>query len=268
VIADYRQGSGLSGRVAANALRTPLDLPTGLKSVSNPLAATGGADPEPIEQARENAPTTVRTFGRAVSLPDFEDLVRSSGEVAKAFATWVWDGESRAVHLTIAAQGGAAFLPEDITRIQASVDAARDPNHALFMDNFVPVPIVVTATLIVEPTRSAKAVAAAAREALLASLSFEVLGFGQPLALSEVVAILQGVVGVVAVDVDLFHFKDRSAAVLAARGASADPAQRSLRIFPARPSAVPYPPVLPAEMASIEAPADDVLIATSGGLPD
>src|SRR5207244_1320123 len=104
VVADYREGAGLAGRVGVGALRAPLDLPVGLKSVRNPAEATGGADPESIEQARENAPTTVRTFGRAVSLRDFEDLVRTSGEVAKALATWVRNRESRAVHLTLAAQ--------------------------------------------------------------------------------------------------------------------------------------------------------------------
>ena len=157
VVAGYRKGSGLAGRVDRGTLRTPLDLPTGLKSVINPMPATGGADPEAIEQARENAPTTVRTFGRAVSLRDFEDLVRSSGEVAKAHATWVWNGEARAVHLTIAAQEGASFAPEDLARIHASVNAARDPNHALFLDNHVTVPISVHATLTVRPDHSREA---------------------------------------------------------------------------------------------------------------
>lgn len=267
VAANYRQGSGLVGRVGGGALRTALDLPNGLKSVSNPLSATGGADPEVLEQARENAPTTVRTFGRAVSLRDFEDLVRSSGEVAKAFATWVWSGEARAVHLTIAAQGGLPFAPEDLVRIHASVDAARDPNHTLFLDNFIEVAVQIAASVLVKPNYVASTVASAVRVALLEALSFDTLGFGQPLALSEVVAIMQEVDGVLAVDVDLFHFKDRSAAFLAKRGASTDPVQRSLRIFPARPSGVPFPPVLPAEMASIEVPADDVQIVTKGGLP-
>ena len=268
VVAGYRKGSGLAGRVGRGTLRTPLDLPTGLKSVINPLPATGGADPEALEQARENAPTTVRTFGRAVSLRDFEDLVRSSGEVAKAHATWVWNGETRAVHLTVAAQGGASFAPEDLARIHASVNAARDPNHALFMDNHATVPIVVRATISVRPDHSAKRVSEAARAALLDALSFDVLGFGQPLALSEVIAILQDVDGVLAVDVDVFHFKDQSAAFLAERGATAEPVQRSLRIFSARPDPLAIPPVLPAEMASIETPADDLQLLTSGGLPE
>ncbi|MCM3906041.1 MAG: hypothetical protein ND866_30525 [Pyrinomonadaceae bacterium] len=268
VVADYRQGSGLAGRVATASLRNPLDLPVGLKSATNPLAATGGADPEPIEQALENAPTTVRTFGRAVSLRDFEDLARSSGEVAKALATWVWNREARAVHLTIAAQEGQLFNASDLARIHASLNTQRDPNHALFLDNYSEVPLVISATVRIESTFIASNVGEAARQALLAALSFASLRFGQPLALSDIYAVLQQVEGVSSVDVDLFQFKDQSPAFLAARGATSAPVQRTLRIFSARPNSIPTPPALPAELAAVEIAAEDIQIITSGGLPD
>jgi hypothetical protein len=267
VIADYRQGSGLAGRVVAGALRNPLDLPVGLKSVVNSFAATGGADAESIGQAREKAPTTVRTFGRAVSLRDFEDLALSSGEVAKALATWVWNGEAKAVHLTIGAQAGQPFSATDLTRIHASLNTQRDPNHALLLDNYVEVPIVVTATVRIDAAYVAGKVTNAARRALLEALSFDSLRFGQPVALSDIYAVLQGVAGVNSVDIDLFHFKDQSAAFLAARGASPAPVQRLLRIFSARHNSVPTPPALPAELATFERPAEDLRIITSGGLP-
>ena len=268
VVADYRQGSGLAGRVIAGSLRNPLDLPVGLKSASNSFPATGGADPESIEQARANAPTTVRTFGRAVSLRDFEDLARASGEVAKALATWVWNREARAVHLTVAAQGGQLFSPTDLARIHASLTTQRDPNHALFLDNYSEVPLVVTATVRVQSKYVASKVGAAARQSLLSALSFGSMRFGQPVSLSDIYAVLQGVEGVSSVDIDQFHFKDQSAAFLAARGATSAPVQRTLRIFSARPNSVPMPPALPAELAIVETPAEDIKIVTSGGLPD
>jgi hypothetical protein len=268
VVANYREGAGLEGRVDAAALRVPLDLPVGLKAVTNPAETTGGADPESIDQARENAPTTVRTFGRAVSLRDFEDLVRTSGEVAKALATWVWNREARAVHLTVAAQEGQLFTPSDLTRIHASLNSQRDPNHALFIDNYVEVPVVVAATVDVKANYVASKVGNASRDALLAALSFDSLRFGQPLDLSEIYAVLQQVDGVSFVDIDLFHFKDQSAGFLAARGSTTDPVQRSLRIFSARTNSIPWPPALPAELAVVEVPAEDVQIVTSGGLPD
>src|SRR5581483_7431061 len=74
VVATYRVGSGLAGRVGAGALANPLDRPPGLVAVANPLPAEGGADPETVDAARSGAPRTVRTFGRAVSLQDFAEL--------------------------------------------------------------------------------------------------------------------------------------------------------------------------------------------------
>ena len=76
VVATYRQGIGLAGNVSAGALRTLLDRPVGLKSVRNPAAASAGARSRSLDQSRANAPNTVRTFGRIVSLEDFEYAAR------------------------------------------------------------------------------------------------------------------------------------------------------------------------------------------------
>jgi hypothetical protein len=267
IMAFYRHGLGLEGRVRDNALTTLLDRPIGLKSVTNPRAAEGGADPETLAEARENAPTTVRTFGRAVSLLDFEDLAMASGEVAKARATWVWNGESRTVHLTLAGQEAAIFSPDTLSRIHAGLNGQRDPNHTLLLDNFVRVALLMGATLHVADTHVAEDVEDAARAALLEALSFELLRFGQPLHLSDIYQVLQGVPGVVWVKATLFHFKDQSPAFLASRGADDRPVQEHLRIYPARPIPGPADTVLPAEQAWIEAPTHDVTLLTSGGLP-
>jgi hypothetical protein len=267
IVATYRQGLGLAGRVRADSLTTLLDRPVGLKAVTNPAAAEGGADPETLDQARHNAPTTVQTFGRAVSLRDFANLITASGEVAKASATWVWHGEARVVHVTVAGQQGSTFSPEALQRLHASLTAQRDPNHTLFLGNFERVPIVVTATLHVAATNVAADVATAARLALLQALSFEVLQFGQPVHLSDVYRVLQEVPGVVWVDIDLLHFKDRSPAQLAVRGATDEPVQGHLRLYPARANPNPPPLVLPAEQAWIEVPTQDITLVTSGGLP-
>jgi uncharacterized phage protein gp47/JayE len=267
ITAFYRHGLGLAGRVRGNTLTTLLDRPIGLKAVTNPRAAEGGADPESLDEARANAPTTVRTFGRAVSLLDFEDLAMATGEVAKARATWVWNGESRAVHLTLAGQEAAVFSPDTLSRLHAGLDAQRDPNHPLMLDNFVRVPLVIAATVHVANSYVATDVEAAARSALLEALSFEVLRFGQPLHLSDIYQVLQDVAGVMWVKVTLLQFKDRSPAFLASRGADDRPVQERLRIYPAR--VIPGPPdtVMPAEQAWIEAPTYDATLITSGGLP-
>jgi hypothetical protein len=266
ILAMYRKGVGLAGRVRANTLSTAVTRPVGFKSVNNPLPADGGADPESIDGARQNAPGTVRTFGRAVSLLDFEDLVRTSGEVAKASASWVWNGESRAIHLTIAGQQGGVFSIDALNTIHSGLDQERDPNHLLILDNFVRVPVVVGATLGINPARVSADIQAAAQQALLQALSFDELGFGMPVHESFVYAVLQDVDGVDWVRLTLLQFKDQSPANLTLRGADSQPVQDHLRIFPARTTSDKPPKILPAEQAWIEHPEIDVVLLTQGGL--
>ena len=80
LIANYRFGCGLDGRVGKNSLTNLLAKPAGLLSATNPLAAEGGADSETLDEARSNAPRSVRTFGRIVSLLDFADEVTAAAK--------------------------------------------------------------------------------------------------------------------------------------------------------------------------------------------
>ena len=56
IVATYRNGLGLAGRVGAAKITTLLDRPTGVKNVVNLVAADGGADPETMDKARRAAP--------------------------------------------------------------------------------------------------------------------------------------------------------------------------------------------------------------------
>lgn len=267
LVATYRHGIGLAGRVAASKLSTLLDRPTGVKGVTNPLAADGGADPQALDSAREAAPGTVRTFGRAVSLRDFEDTALMAGEVAKACATWVWTGERRAIHLTIAAQGGAAFSADALDRIAATLATERDPNHRLLIGNHSAVAVCVTASLSVDPAWVNDSVLAAARAALLNALSFEQRRFAEPVFLSDLYRVLQDVAGVVSVDIDRLDLKSSNAAFRAAHGVddSLPQPQPRLLMLPARPGGG-VGAVLPAELAWVELPTQDILLSASGGL--
>ena len=55
-----------------------------------------------------NAPLTVLTLGRIVSLRDYEDFARAFAGVAKALATWTWDGERQGVFVTDRGRGRRA----------------------------------------------------------------------------------------------------------------------------------------------------------------
>jgi hypothetical protein len=270
VAATYRVGAGVAGRVRARTLTTALDRPPGLKEVTNPLAARGGADPELIDYARENAPTTVRTFGRAVSLPDFADLVRSSGEVAKAQAIWIWDGLDRALHLTVAGQRGGFFAETDLRRLGANLTNARDPNYRLHIANYTPFPVLVSGTVDVDDRYVAAPVLAAVRAAVLAWLDFDAVALGMPIHLSDLYRVIQDVPGVLFADIDVLQPKrpadrDRPNVDRLLDGTPA-PLQPHVRIFPARPDPTKPSLVLPAELATVEDPTRDVVLAGRGGL--
>jgi len=262
--ASYRVGLGVEARLGADRFTTALDRPPGLLGVTNPLPATGGADPETRDAARRNAPMTVRTFGRAVSLRDFEDLVTASGEVAKAQATWTWDGLGRAIHLTVAAQGGGMFTEDDLRRLTSALTAARDPNHPLRLANHVAVDVVVRAKISVEGDRRRRDVEAAARAALLGAFSFDAQELGRGLGLSDIVRILQDVPGVAFVDVDELGFADSEEADV--RRLEPGPVQPRLLVFPARPAETVVGGVRPAELARLGSPTQDATLTASGGL--
>jgi predicted phage baseplate assembly protein len=264
LVATYRQGASLAGRVGANTLTSLLDSINGVKRVTNPLAADGGADPQTLADARTNAPTTVRTFGRAVSLEDFEDVALASGEIAKASATWVWTGLQKMIFLTVAAQKGARLSPDGLRQLWTALQPHRDPDHPLRIDNFVRVPILVAAALTTDPRYDAAAVRAAAFSALAASLSFDQLRLGQAIPLSAIYGVLQGVPGVVAVDVTDLNFKSQDPTFRQAHGADNRRPQPHLFILGARPGTTPGLTVLPAELAWVDIPSQDLVLTVTG----
>ena len=113
--ANYRIGSGLSGNVAAGSITTLMDRPLGVSGVNNPQAATGGQDAQSVDDIRANAPLSVLTLGRAVSITDYQNFARSFAGIAKAYAIWIPSGPGRGVFITVAAAGGSALPPGNPT---------------------------------------------------------------------------------------------------------------------------------------------------------
>jgi uncharacterized phage protein gp47/JayE len=229
VTATYREGLGSDGNVKAEALKTLLDRPVGLKGAINPAAAQSGADPETLKKARANAPNTVRTFGRIVSLRDFEDAAREYTGVAKARAACVWDGEEQMVHLTVAGDKGAQVKASTMKDLIADLDSRRDPNRKLLVDAHQEVRVRVEASIQVHSDYVAKDVQTSAEKALQDYFAFDNLKLGQPIHLSDIFQVLQDVKGVVAVDVDYLNFVQEQ--VRKEHGSSESPVQSRLRIF-------------------------------------
>lgn len=211
VVANYRRGLGRAGNVRAGSLTTLLDRPLGVRGVTNPLAAQGGAEPESREQTRANAPNTVRTFGRIVSLRDFEDAAREYAGVARARAALESHGGETAVRLTVAGDEGAAVAGTVMRDLRQFLDARRDPNRLLLLQSYTPVPVLIEAAIRVDERFVAADVGSRARAALLDYLSFDTQELGKSVSLSDVFGVLQAVAGVIAADVNVLNFKRASA---------------------------------------------------------
>jgi predicted phage baseplate assembly protein len=85
VARSYRIGGGSLGNVNANTLTSLGRALAYIESVTNPLAATGGADRETIEEAKSRAPYTIKSRDRAVTTEDYEMLaLRASTQLARA----------------------------------------------------------------------------------------------------------------------------------------------------------------------------------------
>ncbi|MCI0538554.1 MAG: putative baseplate assembly protein [Verrucomicrobiales bacterium] len=221
VTAKYRKGVGLGGLVNPGQLSQLMTRPLGVKSVVNPLASAGAEDADTLDEARRNAPTTVLTLDRIVSLQDYEDFARSYAGVDKALATWVWMGESRGVFLTIAGPDGAEISQESATyeNLLAAIATYGDANVKLVVHSYRQRLFRVKGTIKLDADRLVETVQPQIEQKLREHFSFDAREFGQPVALSEVIAVIHEVEGVSWVDIDALHRSDETpvwSAILAA----------------------------------------------------
>jgi hypothetical protein len=82
--ATYRVGGGTIGNVSAGSLTELLDLNVSGLTVTNQSAAGGGADAETTDSIKVNAPISIKSLSRAVSLNDYSSLALQVSGIAKA----------------------------------------------------------------------------------------------------------------------------------------------------------------------------------------
>jgi predicted phage baseplate assembly protein len=234
VTAVYRNGIGKAGNVKPDQITLLSTRPLGVKSVTNPMPATGGADRESRDQARRNAPLAVLALDRLVSTTDYADFARTFAGIAKASAARLSDGQRRLVHLTVA---GADDIPIDKTS-----DLYRNLNKALrdFGDPHQPIQValrtflllVIEARVRILPDYLFEKVEPKIRAALLDRFSFERRELGQDALLSDAMGTIQNVEGVAYVDVNKFDWVDDQKVIdhLAGNTSLADAIERKERI--------------------------------------
>ena len=203
ILANYRIGSGVATNVGATSITTLVDRPLGVSGVINPSAASGGQDPQSIADVRSNAPSSVLTLGRAVSISDYQNYAASFGGIAKASALWIPSGPSRGVFLTVAGAGGVA-LPSGnptLNNLVASLQAYGSPHTPIHAVSFLETLFSLKANVAYDPAYDTKTVRAAIVSALRTQYSFANRGFGQGVSGDEVAALIQAIPGVIAVNV-------------------------------------------------------------------
>lgn len=203
VTATYRTGIGLAGNVAASSLSLLQSRPPGLRGVTNPLPASGGADPQNLSDARSNAPLTVLTLDRIVSLDDYQSFTQAFAGIGKAQAVALWSGETHLIQITVAAANGVSISPTDPlyqTLVQA-IDLAHDPVQTFAVAGFQLLTFNLKAAILInKPTYDPNVVMAQVNAALTTAFSFANRGFAQFVTAAEILALIQAVPGVIAVD--------------------------------------------------------------------
>ena len=212
VRATYRKGIGAAGNVGAGALSQLMTRPLGLKAAVNPTAAIGGTDPESTRDVRRNVPLGVRTLDRAVSLRDYEDFARAFAGIRKAHAAVLPLRAGPTVFVTAAGENGAVLTPDDqvLLSLTRALRKCGDPQVRVEVGSYRPATFSIGVRVIRHPDHSWDKVRAAVQVALLDAFSFDVRELGEPVFASDVIARVQRLEGVRAVDLDIF---DRGAGV-------------------------------------------------------
>jgi predicted phage baseplate assembly protein len=201
VAARYRSGIGPDGEVAAGAVSMLRAMPLGLRGVTNAIASSGAEAPEKLADARRNAPLTLLTFERVVSLLDYENYARAYPGIGKARGDMLWIKGASRLHLTVAGATGGMPGPDVLDHLRASIAGASDPSQRFTAAPYVQRYFSLAAAIAVDPRYRFEDVRASAAAALLAAFGFDARDLGQSVTAAEIMALMHRLPGVVAVDI-------------------------------------------------------------------
>ena len=206
----YRVGGGPIGNVAADTITQIPPEAAGLVSrVTNPLAATGGADEESDERVRRLAPQAFRAKQfRAVRAKDYEDTAESLPWVQRAGTVFRWTGSWLTVFTTPDPKGREGLSVSQHLELIDLLNRRRLAGY----ESYVPPPRYVSLELEITVCAQPSAFRGDVKAAILQVLSSTKLpdgrtgffypnrwSFGQPLARSALEAAIQSAAGVAGV---------------------------------------------------------------------
>ena len=197
----YRSGYGDSGNISAGELVKIVRPHRLINDFVSPLSSMGGAEKETAQTMRENAPATVLTLNRAVSIDDFSLLAARHSMVwqARAFEKMPNRPAPPLIEVVIVAAGGRTFLKgsESGALIQDYLLSHAAPNTPLSVISYSPVHLQLQLNIMVnELAFDKKQVELAVIEHLKEKLQIKNRKLGQGLLHSDVIAMLEQVEGV------------------------------------------------------------------------
>ncbi len=195
---SFRVGTGLAGNLPPGSLTKPARPNPRVDAVSQPLAATGGNDREDVASLKSQAPKSVLTLERAVSLADFGALAGRQASVwqAKAFALPTGGGRHASVEVVVVPAGGGPLGPlaADLTTF-LTTNAL--PGIDLRVSAYEPKPFDLEVEIEVKSAEFDRdEVRKSVETALLDTFGLRRRGLGASLFTSELYQVVEGVLGV------------------------------------------------------------------------
>ncbi len=142
-----RIGNGVIGNIGRDSLTRVVFDTAGVENVWNPLPATGGVEPEALNDVKEYAPEAYKVQERAVTEPDYAMIAERHTEVQAAQAQFRWTGSWYTVFLVVDRLGGLPVTkdPEFKASILAHMDRYRMAGVDMELRDpiFVPLEIVL-----------------------------------------------------------------------------------------------------------------------------
>ena len=215
----YRVGNGARGNVGAEALAhvttdASLAPASWIESVTNPLPARGGREPETLEQARQYAPAAFREQRRAVTPADYARRAEQHPEVQRAVAELRWTGSWHTVFIAVDRLGGRAVDDAFKEELVAFLEPYRMAGQDLEIVRPQTVALAAEFKVCVRPDYFASDVEAVLREVFTSGWRAngargffhpDNFSFGDGVYLSRIYAAAQGVAGVAHLEVTLLR---------------------------------------------------------------
>ena len=218
LLASYRVGNGTAGNVGAEVISRIVLCETDqteITRVRNPLPACGGVEPESLAEVRLFAPLAFhRRLLRAVTASDYGDLAGTTQGVQRAAASLTWTGSWYEADVALDPLGAEGTSPQLSRRVAERLFAFRRIGHDVRVGGAEYVAIDLALRICVLPHYLRGEV----EKAVLDVLSTRTLPsgrkgffhpdnltFGGEVALSAVVALVQGIEGVQSVECRRFE---------------------------------------------------------------